>query len=195
MNFCENCHCVTEQEYCPLCGAKKLRQVREDDFCFLTENSASYGEDLISIFKESGIPCSAVPYGSGLESRFALPLSNYRIFVPFNCLEKAENIILEIENSKTEELRGYILENCNQFNVSQKLEKKIRKKIKLTEEQDFFEYCIAVIKSSQKVVDSGMITGCRKGGHYLFCYSGNATLAINSATFEILSLNLNKKSK
>ena len=192
MKFCENCHCATEQEYCPLCGTKKLRQVKEDDFCLLTESSSMYGENLISILEESGIPCSAMPYGSGLESRFAMPLSNYRIFVPFSCLEKAKNIVLDIENSKTDELRGYLLENQNQFNISGKLEKKIRKKIKLTEEQDFFLYCLNIIKSADKIADNGMITSCLKGGHYLFCYSDKTTLALNSKTLEILSLTVLK---
>ncbi len=195
MKYCENCCCATELERCPLCGTKKLRQIKEEDFCLLTENSLSFGEDLIGILKENEIHCSALPYGSGLESRFALPLSNYRIFVPFKFLEKAKTILLDIENSKTDELRDFLLENQIHFNVSRKTENKIRKKIKLSEEQNFFTYCLEIIKSANKIVDSGMISSCPKGGHYLFCYLQNTTLALNSKTFEILSLIMAKKKK
>ena len=192
MKYCENCHVAFEQPGCPLCGSKKSRPVCEEDFCLLTEEHRCDCEELISIFGENGIPCSALPYGSGTETRLGLPLSNYRLFIPYHSLEKARKIVQENENLITDGLRENLLANVEQFNISQKSEKKIRKKIKLSEDEDFFDYCISLVEGANKIVDEGTITGCTKGGHYLFCFSDNAILTFNSATFEIISLQLRK---
>lgn len=189
MGYCENCRVVSERERCPLCGTKKLRDVREDDFCLLTEQSSQYGETLTEIFHESGIPCTALPYGRGTETRLGLPLENYRLFVPYLYLEKAENIMRQIEDEKTRKFKTRLLRNAHQFCISEKLERKIRKKANLTEE-NFSDFIIDVIKRAEKITDGGKITTCPDGGHYLFCYSRNATVAFHSTTYEILSLTL-----
>lgn len=133
------------------------------------------------MFNEYEISCSALPYGNGIEAHFALPSSNYRLYVPFRSLQTAKDILREMENIKTEELRNNLLSNDNQFNVNPKTEKKIRKKIKLSENQDFFIHCINIIKSSIKI---------EVNGNYIYCYSDNAILVLNSLTYEILSLTI-----
>lgn len=186
MNYCEKCH-VAAERCCPLCGTKKLRGIQDEDFCFLTGNSAAYCDMLEDIFKENDIPYAALPYGSGLEARLALPLQNRRLYVPFASLEAAKEIIRQIENSETESLRKALLQYADELNISPKLEKKLRKKLKLREDE-IFEYCVGIIESANKIVDNGRITDCSEGGHYLFCFSEKATLSINSATYEILSV-------
>ena len=192
MNYCENCHFATEQNYCPNCGKKKLRQVAQDDFCFILEKDRAYCDGLIEIFKESGVTCSAVPFGSGVESQFGLPLKNYRLFVPFNSLKKAQNLVHDLEIAETEELRQALLENINLFNIPQKNEKKLRKKVKLPDRDDFIDFCVSIVKTSEKIVDGGIAFYGK--GHYLFCYAREITLTINSMTFEILSLEIKKRS-
>lgn len=192
MNFCENCHTVFESERCPLCGNKKQRTVRDDDFCLLTEENAMRCRPMFEIFDDNGIPYSAMPYGNGIETQLGLPLKNYRVVVPFSFLQKASDIIRGIEKAKTDKLKAFLLENADNLYVNARLEKKIRKKIKLPQSEDFLEYCIKLIECAEKIDDLGRISGCLKGGHYLFCNSGNAALTVNSVTFEILSLTHSK---
>lgn len=192
MKYCENCYFVFDQERCPLCGNKKVRQVQEDDFCFLTEKSISHCEMLMKLLKKDNIYYSTMPYGRGIESYFGLPLENCRLYVPFSSLEKANKIMQQAEDSESEKLRNDLLENTNKLHVSENLEKKLRKKLKLSEENDLIAYCIDRIRYAHKLVDSGRITNCPNGGHYLFCFSDDVTLSVNSKTYELLSLTITK---
>lgn len=149
-------------------------------------------QELIDIFEENRIPYSAMPYGSGIETWLGLPLSNYRLYIPFNSLEKARKIVRKKENLITDGLRNNLLENAYQFNIKNKLEAKIRKRLKLSADEDFFDYCINIVEYADKIVDAGTITGCLKGGHYLFCYSDDAVITFNSKTYEIISFQTKK---
>lgn len=192
MKYCENCYCLSTQERCPLCGNKRLRQVREDDFCLLLEENTAYCNMLMEVFKENGIDYSVIPYGDGTRTRLGLPLENYRLFVPYHAWEEAKELIRQIEAARSEELKVDLLKNIESFNILSKEEKKIRKRLKLPKDADIFDYCIDAIRSADKIVDEGIITTCPKAGHYLFCISDNVTLCINSKTYEILSLTENK---
>ena len=79
MKYCENCHVAAELPRCPLCGGKKLREIKEDDYCFLTEMRAMNGEMLADILRGNGIECVSMPSGSGLNTAMALPLENSRL--------------------------------------------------------------------------------------------------------------------
>lgn len=191
--YCENCHFAVADTRCPVCGSKRLRQINDDDYCFLTENSEACLGTLIDALEESGIKYTSVPYRSGLQSKLALPVSRYRLFVPFLSLESAQNIIRGRENAQTEKLRNSLLENIDKFNISPRLEKKINKKIKFDETDDIFSICEDIIRCADRIADGGTISNCLKGGHYLFFYSDDTTLTVNSVTYEILSLSVNKK--
>lgn len=192
MNYCEKCNVATEQAVCPLCGSRKVRQAQDDDFCLLTESKGQNCEGLIAAFEEEGVPYSAVPYGSGVETKFGMPLKNCRLYVPFSSLETAKSIAAEMERAVTDDLRCELLENAAALNFSRRVEKKARKKLKLSEEQSFSGYCVEVIKSAEEIEDGGAITGSFGHGHYIFCYFGKITLAVDSATYEVLSLTVSK---
>ena len=191
MLYCENCHATTNDEYCPLCGGKKLRQVADDDFCLLTEKTTAESQSLLETFDDNGIKYSALPYGSGVETWVGMPLKNCRIFVPYSQLEKAKSILSQIDNAQTDELRNYILKNVDLLNITPRLEKKFKKKLKLSKEEDFFEYCIDLIENAQKILDKGLaaVEHIKEfGGRYLYCYKDNVTLCLNSKTFEIYTI-------
>ncbi len=97
MQFCENCRFVFEGNRCPICDSKKSRPVQDDDFCFLTEKSAAYSAALTEIFRENDIPCSALSHTRGIETYFALPPENNRLYVPFHSLEKAKAFLRKTE--------------------------------------------------------------------------------------------------
>ena len=192
MQFCENCRFVFEGNRCPICDSKKSRPVQDDDFCFLTEKSAAYSAALTEIFRENDIPCSALSHTRGIEAYFALPPENNRLYVPFHSLEKAKAFLRKTENAETEAWRECLLRNAGNLHASQKFEKKARKKIRLSEDGDFFGYFVEIIQTANKIADEGAITSCTKGGHYLFCFSDTATISVNSETYEILSLTIPK---
>ena len=117
MNFCENCNVVTQDKYCPLCGGKKLRPVKSDDFCLITEAATSYSQTLMAAFDEEEIPYSALPYGSGVEAQFGIPLKNYRLFVPYSHYEEAIRIVRDIVNAETEKLRKNLIDGIGGLNM------------------------------------------------------------------------------
>ena len=192
MNFCEKCRRVSEQTRCEKCGRRMRRQVREDDFCFLIEESASYCRSLADSLKQRGIPCVALPCGSGVGTRSAMPLPNRQMFVQFRFLESAKELINDIEKSKTEALRADLLENVDRLFLSQKLQKKLTKKLRAAEVCDVLAYCAEIVKTAHRITDEGLITSDMTGGHYLFCVSDHATVLIHSKTYEVFSLTITK---
>ena len=54
MLYCEKCRRNTEEDRCPECGRKKLREIREDDPCFLIERDVIWSEVIEDILKENG---------------------------------------------------------------------------------------------------------------------------------------------
>ena len=71
-------------------GGKRLREVKDEDYCFLTEMRAMEGEMLADILRGNGIECVSMPSGSGLNTAMALPLENSRLYVPWRSLEQAK---------------------------------------------------------------------------------------------------------
>ena len=51
MNYCENCYHLTNQERCPYCHSAALREVHDDDYCFLITQSAIWCEANKEILK------------------------------------------------------------------------------------------------------------------------------------------------
>ena len=140
MNFCEKCRHVTEQTRCENCGSRRLRPVREDDFCFLIEESASYCRSLADSLKQRGISCVELPCGSGVGTRSAMPLPNRQMFVQFRFLDRAKELIHDLEAAETEVLRADLLENADMLFLSQKLQKKLTKKLRAAEVCDVLPY-------------------------------------------------------
>lgn len=189
MNFCEKCNGAFEDERCPACGNKKVRQVRDEDYCFLIEKGVHQCEVLMSVLDANDIHYSAMPFGSGVESYFGMSLSNYRIYVPYGSLETARGILRDVEAQKTEEWRALLLENAELLKILPKAEKKIRKKLKLPDDVDFIAYCIEIVKNASKIVGEAIL-GAQ--WYYVYCYSGDTLITFNSETYEILSLRKRK---
>lgn len=86
MNFCEGCNLVFEGERCPKCGRKKLRAVREEDFCFVAQVDRVFGENLKANLEKENIECVLMPYGTGVSAKFALPLESCLLYVRYRDL-------------------------------------------------------------------------------------------------------------
>ena len=189
MLYCENCYFAFQEELkrCPLCGSKRVRPAKDEDFCLVADEREAKSDNLRECFGSAGIPCSAMPYGNGLRSYFALPMDRYRLYVPFAYREQAVEIISASDRLQTETLREQLLKNAGRFFVQQKTEKKIRRKYKIPPDTDLIGLCVQIVKSAEKISDQGW-TGSLNGGHYIFCASGEQSLMVNSETYEILSL-------
>lgn len=95
MNFCESCNIACEDERCPKCGRKKLREVNENDFCLVARVNRFLGDDLKDWLEKENIECVLMPYGSGVRARFALPLESYLLYVRYKNLEYVRQILKE----------------------------------------------------------------------------------------------------
>lgn len=190
MNFCEKCRHVSEQTRCEHCGKRKLRQVLEDDFCFLIEGNSSYSRELADSLKQRGISCVELPCGSGVGTRSAMPLPNRQVFVRFRFLESAKELIRDMEAAETEVLRADLLENADMLFLSQKLQKKLLKKLRPADIGELSTYCAEIVKTAHRITDEGPITSDMAGGRYVFCVSDRGTALINSKTYEVFSLTI-----
>lgn len=123
MNYCEKCSCATEDVHCPLCGTKKLRPVREDDYCFLTECEKSYAAERKRVLAAEGIEAVGAPYGNGFLTQVALPLENERLYVRFPDLERAVELLKQERNERDDAYLSYVRSRTDDLFVSTKLAK------------------------------------------------------------------------
>ncbi len=93
MNFCESCNIACKDERCPKCGRKKLRTVNDDDFCLAAQVDRLFGDNLKINLENENIECVLMPYGTGVNSMFALPLENYLLYVRYKNLDYVRQII------------------------------------------------------------------------------------------------------
>ncbi len=57
-----------------------------------------FGESLKESLENEGIDCVLMPYGTGVNSKFALPLENYLLYVRYKNLDRVRQILRD-ENS------------------------------------------------------------------------------------------------
>ena len=95
MNFCESCNLAFENERCPKCGRKNLRAVTGEDFCLVAQVDRIFGDSLKENLQNDKIECVLMPYGTGVRSKFALPLESYLLYVRYKNLERVRQIVKE----------------------------------------------------------------------------------------------------
>ena len=93
MNFCEGCNIACEGERCPRCGRKKLRAVTEDDFCLVAQVDRLFGDSLKDNLERENMECVLMPYGTGVRSKFALPLESYLLYVRYKNFKYVRQIL------------------------------------------------------------------------------------------------------
>ena len=188
MNFCEKCNLLVEGERCDYCGNANLREVKSDDFCFLIECENTVGKSLEEALKRENIPSALVPCGNGVNSFFALPLGNFKIYVPYESYEKA----LEICNfflDDTNYIKDELIENFHRWHtLNEKTEKKFRKTLKRPDGAALMDHIKEEVLKASYIKDAGKNYSSTDGGNYLVVRSDEITLMFNSATFELISV-------
>ena len=186
MKYCETCRVLCVSGSCPICENLDLRDVRVDDFCLLTECTDSFGKMLEFTLSEMNIKCVLVPFGNGAKSALGLKLGYCKVYVLYQHYAAAKDIVEELTYNPTDDLRKDLLANEESWYVKSKSAlKKMRKKLRLSENQDLLA-CVkeAVLKASE-ISDDGVISSCTKGGHYISIKINDKKVWFNSATYEI----------
>ncbi|MCM1043693.1 MAG: hypothetical protein NC350_05795 [Corallococcus sp.] len=93
MNFCENCNIACTDDRCHKCGRKKLRVVQDDDFCLVAKVNKLSGDIFKSYLESENIDCVFMPYGTGVNSKFALPLESYLLYVRYKNIDYVKQLL------------------------------------------------------------------------------------------------------
>lgn len=188
--FCEKCNLLNEQNFCRLCGKDNLRNIQNSDYCYLFEAGQLFGEMFLGILEDEGIPYSSLPSGNGARSQFALRLENLKIFVVYEFYDKAKALLNDILTSYDKANRIELEKNINKLFVTNRNEKKIKRILKPFQDDNIIGYCIDKIMNADRIVNKGRISGCGNGGDYLYVYKDKELIIINSATYEIISIEI-----
>lgn len=100
--YCERCKHLFEAERCPNCRRSRVRPVRDDDPCFLTEKGAPLSGMLADVLKQNNIPfLTDGRMGAGLAIRVGSMLESMRFYVRWDDLERAVEIVDELFGEET----------------------------------------------------------------------------------------------
>lgn len=141
MFYCDDCKMACDQEVCHYCGKKRLKQVEAKDFCFLTEIRNEQFYFLEAELKRNKIPFVSQPFGNGARTALGLNLENQRVFVPYEFLQNSRDILREIENETFKQNLKILKENIDKLFLNKKIERKLRKNLKLDNEINILDFC------------------------------------------------------
>ena len=136
MLYCESCRSIVEEEKCPVCGSRKIREPEENDACLLAGVSYVESSILSGLLNEKEIPfwtqaagsihhgpmmyphAVFVLYRHWAEARAVLeelPQAAERESEPESPVQNAENTLAELsEPLEKDDLDIYKLEGMNQ---------------------------------------------------------------------------------
>lgn len=105
--YCERCRHIAEgveTDVCPNCGYRALRVPHEDDFCFLTEREAMWGEMLADVLRQDEIPfVYEKALGAGLALKTGPARERYRFYIPYERLNEGTEVVRALFESEKEE--------------------------------------------------------------------------------------------
>ena len=105
--YCEKCCVTTEEDRCPNCGRKKMRETRPDDLCFLTEQEQIWSDMLADVLKQQGIPfIQKSVLGAGLAIITGPVHERVRYYVPYSRLQEAVGVVEGLFERPEEEEDG-----------------------------------------------------------------------------------------
>lgn len=95
--YCEKCRHLFEGENCPNCRKGRVRPVKPDDPCFLTEKGSPWSGMLADVLGQNGIPfLTDGRMGAGLAVRVGTMLESTRFYVRWDDFERASLIVDEL---------------------------------------------------------------------------------------------------
>lgn len=105
MNYCEKCQTLTENTHCPNCGNPGLREIRPDDFIFLTTLDEFYGRMYEGALQSQNIETVSrgLYSNGGLIWGKSVDTDLKMIFVRYADLDAAKEIYKELFTPKDDE--------------------------------------------------------------------------------------------
>lgn len=104
MRYCATCWEAFEFGKCPVCGAKKSRELEEADPVFLLKTSGIWVDTIEEILRDNGIPTvRRGAMGAFLTSVFGQPAETYEIGVRHDDLARARELADNFLHSAPEE--------------------------------------------------------------------------------------------
>ena len=113
--YCENCCRIIQEERCPHCRSRKVREPGPDDLCLLTERDYLSSGILEDMLKQSGIPFLIKNVmGAGLAIKVGPMLDRSRFYVPYSNLKNAEALVEDLFSAPETDAAGTASpENCS----------------------------------------------------------------------------------
>lgn len=97
MNYCPQCYHLTEKKICDYCQSKKIRPVKDDDKCFLTEKQLIWAEMIKERLEQEHIPYQCMGnMGTGMAYKVGPYLENFTFYVPYSYYSSAKLIVDEM---------------------------------------------------------------------------------------------------
>ena len=92
--YCERCRRITDDDRCPVCRSRRLREPRPEDECFLIEKPALWQNPISDFLHSEGIPfrCRSA-MGAWLTARLGHGMDWYAFYVPYSVLPKAREMM------------------------------------------------------------------------------------------------------
>ena len=95
MYYCKRCCLLSQTDKCNECH-KKIREVKDDDYCLITMIDALYSAMLEEIFDQYHVSYYIEPIiGAGITSSIGIRTEKYNVYVLYKDYEKANIIIQE----------------------------------------------------------------------------------------------------
>ena len=95
--YCEKCRRIVQDDRCPACGSRKVREPRPDDLCLLTEQDYLSSGILEDLLKQNRIPFLVKNVmGAGLAIKVGPMLDRSRFYVACSQLENAQAVMEEL---------------------------------------------------------------------------------------------------
>ena len=151
----------------------------------MLEANESFAQMLEGYCDSNGIECVLIPSGNGSRSALGLSLGNFIICVPYPQYEAACEIVEMFERDQQEDIRKDLLENRASWHAGKRTQRKLRKKLKMRDDEDFFDRIATELEQAASVTDDGLIGSCEYAGHYIAVRGELARFWFNSATYEI----------
>ena len=97
MMYCENCCQAVEEASCPTCGSSRLREPKEKDPCFVTEQDFIHTGILEDILGQNSIPfLRKNVLGAGMAIKVGPMLERGRFYVPYELLPQAQELVNDL---------------------------------------------------------------------------------------------------
>ena len=185
MLYCEECKRVCASDSDCICGNTWLREVQPEDYCYVTEENEGFAQTLEECFANNDMDCVLIPMGNGYRSALGLSLGKFIICVPYKHYDAAQEIVQFFYQGAQDTIKEDLIQNRASWHAGKRTQRKLRKKLKMTDADDFFDRIQDALDNAQSVTDDGLIGSCEFAGHYIAVRGKSYRFWFNSATYEI----------